>query len=144
MLWAQNLLFEQVGVDRVESREGFVEDEQLGLVHHGRDELHLLRHAFGQILDLARPPLVDSQPLEPCVQPLCGVGLGHAFDAGEEYCLIAHAHLLVESPLLGHVADAVYVFDCDGLAVEQHAAAVGYSDAVDYPDEGRLARAVGA
>ncbi len=42
----QYLLFEQIGVDGIESGERFVEYEQFRTVEHRDYELHFLRHAF--------------------------------------------------------------------------------------------------
>ena len=42
----KNLIFKQFGIDRVESGEGFVENQELRVVEHGDDKLHLLRHTL--------------------------------------------------------------------------------------------------
>jgi len=44
--------FEHVLIDGVQSAKGLVEDQQVWLVEHGRDELNLLLHALGKVLDL--------------------------------------------------------------------------------------------
>jgi hypothetical protein len=38
-------VLERLGVDRIEPREGLVEDHQIGVMEQGADELHLLLHA---------------------------------------------------------------------------------------------------
>jgi hypothetical protein len=38
--------FHQFGVDGIEAGENFVEDQEVGRVHHGGDELNLLLHAL--------------------------------------------------------------------------------------------------
>ncbi len=60
---------EHVGVDRVETLEGLVDDEQVGVVEDGGDELRLLVHAareLGRVLvgGIAEAHLVE-QPLGP-------------------------------------------------------------------------------
>ena len=57
--------------------------------------------------------------------------------------LVADLHLLIESTLLGQVADMAYIFVGHLLAVEQYGAAVGEEDFVDDLDEGTLASTVG-
>src|SRR5579864_8411678 len=58
-------LLEQSLVDRIEPRERLVEDQDLGLVQHGADELHLLLHALGQLLDLLAAPVRQLDACQP-------------------------------------------------------------------------------
>ena len=139
----QNLLLEQVGVDGVETREGLVEDQQLGPVQHRDDELHLLGHALRELLDPLVPPRLDAEAFEPRAQPLRGVAAREALEACEEERLLADFHFFVESPLLGQVADAADVVGAYFAAIEQHAPRVGRRDAVDDADERGLSRTVG-
>nr|DAO23843.1 MAG TPA: hypothetical protein [Caudoviricetes sp.] len=140
----ENLLLEQVGVDRVETRKGLVEDEQFGLVENRHDELHLLGHALGELLDLLVPPVLDAEFHEPLLQPHDGLVARQPFQAGEEDGLLADLHLFVKPPLFGQVPDTVNIFGLNLPIAEQNAPRVGSRDAVDDADQGRLARTVGA
>ena len=140
----QDFVFQQIGVDRVEARERLVEDQQLGFVQDRDDELHLLGHAFRKFLNLLVPPLLDAEPDEPLLQPHDGFAARKALETGEEDGLFADLHLLVETPFLGQIADAVDVVGSDLPVAEQHAARVGRRDAVDDADQGRLAGSVGS
>ena len=139
----QNLLFEQIGVDRVEARKGFVEDQQFGFVQHRDDELYLLRHSLRQLLDATVPPRRDVEPVEPHPQAAHGLGTRQPFEPCEKERLLAHLHLLVEAALLGQVTDALHVGGRERPSVEEHPSFVGRRNAVDDADERRLSRAVG-
>ena len=52
----EDLPLAELGIDGVKATEGFVEDEELGFVKHRRDELNLLLHPFGELLDTLLPP----------------------------------------------------------------------------------------
>ena len=53
----QNRFAKDFGVDRVQTGERLVQEEQLRFGHHRGDELDLLGHAFGQRLDLFTGPI---------------------------------------------------------------------------------------
>ena len=141
---SQDFVFQQVGVDGVESRKRFVEDQQLGFVEHRDDELHLLGHALRELFDLLVPPLLNAEFDEPLLQPHDGFAARKTFEACEEDGLFADLHFLVKPALLGEIADAVDIFRGDLAVAEQHAARIGRRDAVDDADQGRFARSVGA
>ena len=141
---AEDFAFEDVGIDRVEAAEGFVEDEELGVVEHGDDELDLLLHAFGEFFDGAVPPAGNVETFEPLAKVLLGSGLVEAFEAGEVDGLLAHTHFFVETALFGEVADMQDIVVGHGVTVEEDGAAVGGDNAVDDADERCLAGSVGA
>ncbi len=140
----QNLLFQEVGIDRVESREGLIEDQQLGLVQHRDDKLHLLGHTLRELLDLLVPPRLDAELLEPHLQPLQCIAARKTLEAGKEEGLFAHLHLLIKAALLGQVADAIDIFGLQLPIAEQYATLIGGGDTVDDADQGRLSGTVGA
>ena len=74
LLKVEDFVLEEVGVDWVETAEGFVEDEEAGVVEHGDHELDFLLHAFGKFLHAAVPPGVYLETVEPLVQPMFGGG----------------------------------------------------------------------
>ncbi|MEG8053975.1 hypothetical protein QP185_13270 [Sphingomonas aerolata] len=60
----QDLVFQQPLVHRVETRKGFVEQQQLRAVDQRRGELDLLRHALGQLVDLHLGRCRKAEPVE--------------------------------------------------------------------------------
>lgn len=138
----ENFALEEVGVEGVEAREGFVENEQGRAVHHGGDELHFLLHAFGEFFETLVPPIGDVEFLKPGLQAVFGFAGGEAFELGEVDGLFADFHFLVESAFFGEVADACHIVLRERMSVEGDGAAVGGGDVVDDADEGGFAGAV--
>ena len=90
----QYLVPYHLGVDGVESGEGFVENQQLRFVKYGGDELDLLGHALGKFLDFLVPPALDPETDEPFLEFRRGGGTAHAFEAGQIDGLLPHFHFL--------------------------------------------------
>ena len=134
----QDFLFQQFGVQRVETAERLVKNEQGRTVEHGDDKLHLLLHALGEFLQLFVPPGHDVELLKPVGQPLLGFAVRKALELGQIERLVAHLHLFVEAALLGQVTDAHDVGRLKRTPVKKHPAAVGHGDAVDDTDKGGL------
>jgi len=42
----ENFLFQQIGIDGVETTERLVKNQQFGVMHNGSDKLYLLLHTF--------------------------------------------------------------------------------------------------
>ena len=61
----KNLTLQLLGVDRVKSREGLVEESATGRVYDRGDELHLLGHTLGQCFNLAVAPLGKLKAFKP-------------------------------------------------------------------------------
>jgi len=66
---ARQDLLEQILIQWVETAERLVEDQQLRPVEHRSDELDLLLHALGEILDPVLRPVRECQALEPRASP---------------------------------------------------------------------------
>jgi hypothetical protein len=98
-------VLEEDDVDGVEAGERLVEDEDLGVVHDGAQELHLLLHALRELFRLLAEPGAEVHGVDPGAEPLHGDVLGHALDGGEEDELVDDLHLAVEAAFLGQVAD---------------------------------------
>ena len=73
LLQVEDRLAQHLGIDRVEAAERLVEQHQLRPGDDGGDELHLLRHALGQRLDLLVGPRGQAHAFEPVVdgRPRC-------------------------------------------------------------------------
>ena len=142
-------VLERLGVHRVEAAERLVEDDEIGLVEEGADELNLLLHAARELLDARVAPVLvaagEREAGEPLVDALLGVARAHAFELGEEFQHASHLHLLVESALLGEIADAIARAPANArLSEDRDRASVGLDDVEDHADRRRLAGAVGA
>ncbi len=95
LLQAEHFVLHDAGIHRVETAEGLVEDQQVRVVDHGRDELHLLLHPLGELLHLAVVPAHDVEPLEPDHQlPMC-ILLRQTPQLRQIHRLLTHLHLLV-------------------------------------------------
>ena len=133
-----------LGVDRVEAGEGFVEDEELRLMEYGGDELYFLGHALGEFFDFLVPPGLDAEADEPFLEFGRGFRGGHALEAAQVDGLFADLHFLEEAAFFGKVADGADVFVGDDFAVQDDFSGGGDGDPVDDTDERGLAGAVRA
>src|SRR3989442_5876691 len=139
----QHHVLEHLCVDRIEPGERLVEDDERRLVQQRRDELDLLLHPFGELVDAAQAPGAESHALQPreCARPR-----GTALDAphlGEEDQYVQHPHLAVQPTLLGEIPDARRVIArAAGVPEQPHRARVGQDDVQNHADRGGLARAV--
>ena len=135
----QHRVFQGFGVDRIEAGERLVENQQFGLGDDGRDELHFLRHAFGQRLDLAIAPALHAHARHPVVDDRIDLGDGPPLELAVITEQAAHGHLLVEAALLGEVADPVARGRARRRAEHRDRSLVGDEDVHDHPQRGRLA-----
>jgi len=113
-------------------------------VQHGGDELYFLGHTLGQFLHLLVPPALDTELHEPLLQFGHGLLTAESLEACQIESLLPYLHLLVQSPFLGQVADAVDIVRNDRIAVEEDDSGVGHRNLIHNADESGLARAVGA
>ena len=141
---SQDLVLEELGVDGVEAGERLVEDQKARTVEHRDDKLHLLGHAFGELLHLAPPPVGYAETVKPFPELHGSLPGREALEPGEEEGLVAHLHFLVEATLLRQVAYAEDVVGHQTVVAKPYLAAVGSGDVVDDSDEGRLSGAVRA
>jgi hypothetical protein len=132
------------GVDGIESAEGLVHDDEFGLMQQGRDELDLLLHSLGELFSLFADGVGDPEALAPVVGALAGGGRAETVELPQEDELVHHLHLLIETALLGQVADAMEVLAGEGLAEETDGAGIGHRNADHHTDGGGFAGAIGA
>src|SRR5512135_3247516 len=83
----------QGDVDRVESGERLVEDQDLGVVHDACDELDLLLHALGELVDLLVEPGAELHLVEPALDPAPRLVPADLLDRREEVEVVDHLHL---------------------------------------------------
>ena len=106
----QDFPFQQFSIDRIESGERFVEDQQLGFVEHGNDKLYFLLHTFGQFFQFFVPPWGDFKLFEPFLQAGSRFAAAQSFQLGQVNGLIAYFHFLVQSPFFRQVSDVEDIF----------------------------------
>ena len=140
-----DFVLDEIGVDGIETAEGFVEDDESGLVQDGGDELQFLTHAFAQVFDFLVPPGLHLESFEPVADLVGRFGFGEPLQLREVDGLGADLHLFIQTTLLGHVADLFTVFfGIEGAAVEEDPALVGIEDTGDHAYEGRLSGPIGS
>ncbi|MFM1942804.1 MAG: hypothetical protein RI897_1786 [Verrucomicrobiota bacterium] len=135
-------LADGIGIDGVESAEGFIEDEEFRLVEGGGDELDFLAHAFAERFDFFIGVGEEVESFEPEVDGW--VGLGEAAEFGEELEVFAHFHAAVEAAFFGEVTDAVAAGGGGGGVEQLDAAAIGQEDIEHHPECCGFSGAVGA
>ena len=108
-LEAEELLLEELGVDGVESAEGLVHDEELGVVEQCADDLHLLLHPLGELIDALVPPVGPLEPSEELAGSSLGLATTHPLESSQVDDLLPDLHLGVEPTLLGEVADTAEI-----------------------------------
>ena len=91
--------------DRVEAREGLVEDQQLRVVDEGGGQLDPLLVAEGQRLDLVLGPVDNAKSGQPGAGSGGRVGPIHPVEPAEVDQLVEHLHPGVKPSLLGQVAE---------------------------------------
>lgn len=131
-----------IGIDGVETAEGFIEDEEFGLVEGGGDELDLLAHAFAECFDFFIGVGEEVESFEPEVDGW--VGLGETAEFREELEVFADFHAAVEAAFLGEVTDAVAAGGGGGGAEQLDTAAIRQEDVEHHPERGGFSGAVGA
>jgi hypothetical protein len=138
-------VFHYLTVDRIQSAERLVEDDELRLVQQGPDELDFLLHAFGQVLYLLQGPVLEPQPL----QPLVGLGDRRSpvdpLGFSQERQLVDQLHLLVQTALLGEKPDSGGIVAAGPFSLEENDFAfVRDQDVHDHAERGCLTGTVGA
>ena len=140
----QHDVFDQRGIYRVEAGKRFVENQKRRPVSHRGDELRLLLHALGKIVDLLFRPGGQSQPLQPFVDSHGRFRFAQSFQRREKNQNLAHLHPGVQAPLLGKIADQVLRAVAGGLPKHLDGALIGGQDVHDHPQRGGFAGAIGA
>ena len=121
----QNFVLNQVGINRVEARKRLVQDNQLGVVQHRGNELHLLLHAFAQFLHRLIYPVLEVETGYPLLDTRRGIGPTQTAQLGQVKQLLTHFHLLVEAALLGQIANLSDVRGVQPLAPKPNFAFIG-------------------
>ena len=135
---------DDVDGERVEPREGLVEDQHLGVVHQRRGDLGALLVAERQRLDVVAEALAESELLEQRGGAGGGIRLREAVQPREIDDLLEHLHLRVETALLGHVPEAAAIGCRDLGTVEGDRSGILREHAQHDAHRGRLAGAVAA
>ena len=130
-------LGEQVGHggdgERVETRERFVEDEQLGLVDQRGDQLHPLLVAVRQGVEPVPRPGRQAQPVEPHVDAALHRDSASTTEPTQVDELVADTHARIEATLLRHVPEPGALLRTDLGALPADRAAVQGDEAEHRP-----------
>ena len=92
-------VFESALVDRVETREGLVEDDQTRVVNDRAEQLHGLRHALGERADRLLRPFAEAMFFEELFGPAPAFVQGKATKGAHERYRVARMHCRVEAAL---------------------------------------------
>ena len=111
---------------------------------HRSDELELLGHTFGELLNLLVPPVLDFEADEPLLEGCRRIGGRHPAEAGQIHRLVPYLHLAVETALLRKVSDPGNVLVGDRVTVEKDGPLGRDGYPVNNTDEGGLAGSVGS
>ena len=137
-------LFELTLVERVEAGKRLVEDYQPRLMDQRAQQLHLLRHALGQLADLAVGGMAQAVFLQQRARAPTSFGQRQPAQCAEKSYRVIGLHRRIQPALLGQIADQMH--DFLRAFVAEHAAqpAVGIDDAQQDAQRGGLAGAIGA
>ena len=135
--------FQLALVDRVEARKRLVKDHQPRLVDQRAQQLHLLRHALGQLADLAVGGIAQAMFLQQRAAPAAAFGQRQAAQRADEGDGFIGFHRRIEPALFGQIADGMG--DIVRAFGAEHAAGtvIGIDDAQQHAQRRGLARAVG-
>ncbi len=89
----------------IETRERFVEHEQIRIVHESSDELYALLIAVRQRVDAIVPSVRETEPLEPPIDAPADLFAAPAAQPAQIQELVAYPHAGIEAALLGHVPE---------------------------------------
>ena len=141
---ASDHLLQTLLVHRVEAGKGFVQDHELGAMHHRGDQLDLLCHPLGQVLHLLFLGGAEALLLQHVAGARLALGRRQALQRAEKGDGLDRRHLLIEAAFLGKKADAVAHLPTIGRTQDVDAAAAGGLQPQDHADGGGLARPVRA
>src|SRR5690349_20084871 len=134
--------FQQLDVDGIESGERFIQNQQVRIVQHRRDELDLLLHALRKLHGSLVFPFGQLHAREPLVDLRFDGSAAHVLEFREEAQLVRNPHAPVKTAFFGQVADAILNRGIDRAAKESDRAGVGSGDVDDHANGRRLAGAV--
>src|SRR2546421_4427730 len=142
-------ILERLRVDRIEPAERFVEYYQIRIVQQRSDELHLLLHPSGKLIDFGETPVLirrlERESLQPVVDTSVRLAAFDSLQLGQKLQHPADLHLPIEPALLGKVAESLGDLRVVGGAAEDvNLSRIGRDDVEDHPDGSRLAGAVGS
>jgi hypothetical protein len=134
------------GVD-VETGEGLVKDEEIGIVEEGGEEEDFLAHAFGVGGEGGVALVPEADEAEEFVHFEFEGPAGKSTEAAGELEILAAAEVGIEVGLFGDVAEAAleaFEIAADVLTLEEDASAGGLEEAGEHLDGGAFSGTVGA
>ena len=138
---------EVVARNRVHARGGLIQDQQLGLVHHGHGQRQALAHAQRQLHGQRAACGLQVKPLQHGLHALGHLGLWHMKQPGVQHQVLLYRQLAVQRERLRHIAHAAargHVFRVHRLAKQPGLAVGGGQQAGEHLHGGGLAAPVAA
>ncbi len=135
---------QEAPVDGIKALGGFIQDQQLGIIHDGDAQLNFLLLAARQFVQLYACLVRQGDPLEVLQRPGFGSVPVHALEPAEVGHDVDDLFLLVQAALLREVAEPAPVLGPEWLAVYVQGSCGGLVDAQEGPDGGGFARPVAA
>ena len=137
-------LFQEVRIDRIETREGLIEEEDLRVMKDRGDDLDLLLVALRELLGPPVGGVGDPEAGEPGPGSVGRFAPRQTEEDTDEGELIEDAHPGIEAALFGQVAPGIPGQLLGGDSPPGDLPVVGPEDVQDDPHRGRLAGAVRA
>jgi len=139
----QQDVLQQPGVDRIKARKGFIQNQQVRIVHQCSHQLNFLLHAFGKLLGFFVPPGLHFQAGHPMLGRLQCLTRFQTPQPGQVKQLLPDFHFFVEPAFFGQVTNSTGMFRPQFAAVQPNAPAVRGCNPVNHSNEGRFAGSVG-
>ncbi len=128
-------ILDALHVDRIQSLERLVEEQNLRVVDEAGDELKPLLHTPAQVLDLTGGPLLQFDPLQQVHRPFAGRGPRDSLQFGQVDQRIQYFQVAVEPAFLREIPDLSLRLAW-GLAQNHHAPFVRPDDVHNDADGG--------
>ncbi|MNC35926.1 hypothetical protein D3C75_844260 [compost metagenome] len=120
-----NGILQELYINRVQSAEGFVEDENLRFMYDGCDEAHFLLIALGELFNFLVVIFRYFKAVQPVTQALLRIAGRHAAQPGQIDDLLADLHLRIQPALFRQVTHQMLQFVAERLAVVENLPLIG-------------------
>ncbi len=143
-LHLQHDILQEFGVHRIQTAERLIQDDQLRLMDDRHDELQLLLHSSGKLLDLFGLPLRQVELFQPVINfPPCSTA-SQTLQFCQEQEELSDFHLGVKPPVLGKVSHFFLDSFVHFMFEDLDRAFIRNDDVHHHPDGRRFSRTVGS
>jgi hypothetical protein len=116
LLQVEQNVFEQGGINGIETEEWLVHDDEVRVMQQRGNKLNFLLHALGKLFHLLFNPGIDLQPLAPLHRFLPRRAGGKTMQLAQKNELINDLHFFIKPALFGKVPDTVQALAFKRLA----------------------------